>query len=107
MVRETPALTADIIEFPLRRHEDSLVSAVIRLEEILREIERIAVEQPADGLHHLLTVVEHLGDRLVETSSLLLDHDANGRIQTAFTVLSEKIAETREALSELGKPGDR
>ncbi|MGY3233164.1 hypothetical protein ACVMAJ_000054 [Bradyrhizobium sp. USDA 4448] len=102
MVRENPALIAEIIEFPLRRHEDNLVPAVIRLEEIVREIERIAVEQPADGLHHLLTVIEHLGDRMVETSSLLLDDDANGRIQTVFTRLSEKIAETREALGELG-----
>ncbi|WP_439392255.1 hypothetical protein ACRQ5Q_21615 [Bradyrhizobium sp. PMVTL-01] len=96
-------MTADIVEFPMRRHEDRLVLAVIRLEEIVREVERIAVEQPADGLHCLLAVMERLGDGLVDSSSLLLDDDANGRIQSAFTSLSIKIAETREALVELGK----
>ena len=100
-------MTAEIIEFPMSSPEDRLVSAVVRLEQIVREVERIAVEQPADNLHRLLAVMEHLGDGVVESSALLLDHDANGRIQTAFASLCEKIADTREALGELGKSGDR
>lgn len=88
----------------MRKHEDRLATAVIRLEEIVREVERLAAEQPADGLHHLLAVMERLGDNLVESSSLLLDEDANVRIQAAFASLSAKIAEARDALDELGEP---
>ena len=100
-------MTAEIIEFPMSSPEDRLMSAVVRLEQIVREVERIALEQPAHSLHRLLTVMEHLGDGLVESSALLLDHDANGRIQTAFASLCEKIAEAREALAQLRKSRDR
>jgi hypothetical protein len=51
--------------------------------------------------------MEHLGDGLVESSALLLDHGANGRIQTAFASLCEKIAEAREAVAQLRKSRDR
>lgn len=95
-------MTAEIIQFPMRRDEDGLVSAIIRLEEIVREVEYLA-EQPADGLHHLLTVMERLGDQLNESSSLLLDDHAKCRVQTAFASLSAKIAEAREAFDELGR----
>jgi len=97
-------LTAQIIEFPVRRHGDRLVSAVMRLEEIVREVERLAAEQPADGLDRLLTVIERLGHRLVESASLLLDDHANGQVRAAFKSLSAKIADTREAFDELGDP---
>ncbi|MGO4512670.1 hypothetical protein CT676_37430 [Bradyrhizobium sp. MOS001] len=94
-------MTDEIIEFPLRKHEDRLVSAVIRLGELVREVERLADEQPADDLHRLLNVMERFVNKLVESSSLLLDEDAQGRVQTAFTSLSGKITETREAMDEL------
>ena len=100
-------MTAEIIEFPMSSPEDRLMSAVVRLEQIVREVERIALEQPAHSLHRLLTVMEHLGDGLVESSALLLDHGANGRIQTAFASLCEKIGEAREALGQLRKSRDR
>jgi hypothetical protein len=95
-------LTAEIIEFPCAKHEDRLVSAVVGLEEIVREVEHLAAEQPADSLNRLLTVMERLGDQLVESSLLLLDEDSKGRVQTAFTSLSAEIIETREAFDELG-----
>jgi len=97
-------LTAEIIEFPMQKHDDRLVSVAVGLEEILREVERLAAEQPADGLDRLLTVMERLGDKLVESASLLLDEDTTGQVQTLFTALSAKIAETRHVLDGLGEP---
>jgi hypothetical protein len=95
-------VTAEIIEFPKPGYHDPLVSSVARLEQIVREVDRLAVDslatdQPADGLDHLLAVIERLGDQVVDLAYLLLDEDAKWTVQSAFTSLSDKIAETRAA----------
>ena len=97
-------MSAEIIAFPMRRHEGHLVTTIMRLEEIVREVERLATEQPADGLDRLLTATERLGYRLVESASPLLDDHANGQLQAAFKTLSAKIADIREAFDRLGDP---
>jgi hypothetical protein len=91
-------VAAEIIEFPNRGHEDRLVNSVARLEQIVREVDRVAVGQPPDGLDHLLAVMERLGDRLVDLAYPLLDEDGKRSVRNAFTSLSQKIAETRDAV---------
>ncbi|MCK1385671.1 hypothetical protein [Bradyrhizobium sp. 21] len=97
-------MTAEIIEFPDRERQDPLVSSVARLEQIVREVEGLAVEQPAEGLAHLLTVMERLGDRLLDVAHHVLDEDGKLRAESAFTSLSDKIAETRDAFVAFGGP---
>lgn len=91
-------MAAEIIEFPNRGHEDRLVNSVARLEQIVREVDRVAVGQPPDGLDHLLAVMQCLGDRLVDLAYPLLDEDGKRRVRNAFTSLSQKIAKARDAV---------
>jgi hypothetical protein len=93
-------VAAEIIEFPLRGHQDPLVSSVARLEQMVREVDGLAANQPAEDLDHLLAVMERFGDRLVDLAHLVLDDDAKRSVQIAFTSLSDKIAATREAFDE-------
>jgi hypothetical protein len=93
-------VAAEIIEFPNRGHQDPLVSSVARLEQMVREVEHLAADQSAEGLDHLLAVMERFGDRLVDLAHLVLDDDARRSVQIAFTSLSDKIAVTRDAFDE-------
>jgi hypothetical protein len=93
-------VAAEIIEFPDRGHQDPLVSSVARLEQMVREVDRLAAGQPTEGLDHLLAVMERFGDRLVDLAHLVLDDDAKLSVQIAFTLLSDKIAATRDAFDE-------
>jgi hypothetical protein len=93
-------VAAEIIEFPDPRQHDPLVSCVARLEQMVREVDRLAADQPAECLDHLLAVMERFGDRLVDLAHLVLDDDAKQSVQIAFTSLSDKIAATRDAFDE-------
>ncbi len=73
---------------------------------MVREVDRLAADQPAEGLDHLLGVMEHLGDRLVDLAHLVLDEDGKRRVQIAFASLSDKIAETRDAFDGCDAPRD-
>jgi hypothetical protein len=90
-------VAAEIIEFPNRGHQDPLVTSVARLEQMVREVDRLAAEQPAEGLDQLLVVMARFGDRLVDLAHLVLDDDAKRSVQIAFTSLSDKIVATRDA----------
>ena len=93
-------MAAEIIEFPDRGHQDPLVSSVARLEQMVREVDRLAADRPAEGLDHLLAVMERFGDRLVDLAHHVLDDDAKRSVRIAFTSLSDKIAATRDAFNE-------
>jgi hypothetical protein len=93
-------VAAEIIEFPNRGHQDPLVSSVARLEQMVREVDRLATDQHAECLDHLLAVMERFGDRLVDLAHFVLDDDAKRSVQIAFTSLSDKIAATRDAFDE-------
>jgi hypothetical protein len=97
-------MAAEIIEFPNRDRGGPLVSSVARLEQIVRELERHSAGQPADGLDYLLAVMERMGVQLADLASHLLDDDARRPVERAFTSLSDKIAETRDALGACGGP---
>jgi hypothetical protein len=90
-------VAAEIIEFPNPGQQDQLVSSVARLEQMVKEVDRLAAEQPAECLDHLLAVMERFGDRLVDLAHLVLDDDAKRSVQVAFMSLSDKIAATRDA----------
>jgi hypothetical protein len=90
-------VAAEIIEFPNPGHQDLLVSSVARLEQMVKEVDRLAADQPAECLDHLLAVMERFGDRLVDLAHLVLDDDAKRSVQVAFMSLSDKIAATRDA----------
>ncbi|AWM03667.1 hypothetical protein [Bradyrhizobium amphicarpaeae] len=94
-------MDAEILEFP-RRGGDRLVSSIARLETIVREVERIVADEPAAGVDRLLAIMECMGDRLVDLASLVLDEESKLQAQKAFISLSDKIAETREAVEQLG-----
>lgn len=89
-------MAAEIIEFPERRAEDRLVSSVARLEAIVREIERVAADDPEAGLDRLLGAMERMGQQLVDLADLLLDQATRLQAQSTFQSLSDKIAETRD-----------
>jgi len=93
-------VAAEIIEFPSHGYQDPLVTSVARLEQMVKEVDRLAAEQPADGLDQLLVVMARFGDRLVDLAHLVLDDDARRSVQIAFTSLSDKIAATRDAFDD-------
>lgn len=94
-------MNAEIIEFPERGRESRLVSSTARLEAIVREVERVVADEPAAGVDRLLTIMEHMGDQLVDLASLLLDEEPRLQAQGAFQRLSDKIAETRATFEQL------
>lgn len=96
-------MAAEIIEFPERGHEDRLVASIARLEAILREVERVAADDPNAGLGALLAAMERMGHQLVDLACLLLDEEAKAQAQMALISLTEKIAETRDAFDRLGE----
>lgn len=95
-------MDAEIIEFPERGRENRLVSSTARLEAIVRELDRVVADEPAAGVNRLLAVVERMGDQLLDLTCLLLDEEAKLKAHSAFTSLSEKIAEARSAFEQLG-----
>jgi hypothetical protein len=95
-------MAAEIIEFPERGREDRLIASVTRLEAIVREVERIAADDPKAGLDELVAAMERMGHRLVDLASLLLDDETKARVQMAFISLTDKIAETRDTFDRLG-----
>ncbi|MBR0813583.1 hypothetical protein JQ544_18770 [Bradyrhizobium diazoefficiens] len=95
-------MDAEIIEFPERGRENRLVSSTARLEAIVREVESVVAHEPAAGVDRLLAIMERMGDQLVDLASLLLDEESKLKAQKAFISLSDKIAETREAVEQLG-----
>ncbi|AWM09899.1 hypothetical protein [Bradyrhizobium symbiodeficiens] len=94
-------MAAEIIEFP-ERGRDRLVSSIARLETIVREVERIVADEPEAGVDRLLAIMEHMGDRLVDLATLVLDEESKLQARKAFISLSDKIAETREAFEQVG-----
>jgi hypothetical protein len=48
--------------------------------------------------------MERMGVQLVDLASHLLDDDARRPVERAFTSLSDKIAETRDAFGACGGP---
>lgn len=95
-------MAAEIIEFPERGHEDPLVASVARLEAIVREVERVAADDPGAALGALLAAMERMGHQLVDLACLLLDEETKARAQMALISLTEKIAETRDTFDRLG-----
>jgi hypothetical protein len=95
-------MDAEIIEFPERGRENRLVSSTARLEAIVREVESVVAHEPAAGVDRLLAIMERMGDRLVDLASLVLDEESKLKAQKVFISLSDKIAETREAVEQLG-----
>lgn len=95
-------MAAEIIEFPERRPQDRLVFSVARLEAMVREVERVAADDPEAGLDRLLAATERIGQQLVDLAGLLLDEVTRLQAQSAFESLAEKIAETRETFDQLG-----
>ncbi|MFB6418240.1 MULTISPECIES: hypothetical protein [Bradyrhizobium] len=95
-------MDAEIIEFPERGREKRLVSSTARLEAIVREVESVVAHEPAAGVDRLLAIMERMGDRLVDLASLVLDEESKLKAQKVFISLSDKIAETREAVEQLG-----
>ncbi len=95
-------MVAEIIEFPERKGENRLVSSVARLESVVREVERVAVDDPEAGLDRLLAAMERMGQQLVDLGDILLDEVTRLQAQRAFESLAEKIAETRETFDQLG-----
>ncbi|WP_025032363.1 hypothetical protein [Bradyrhizobium sp. DOA9] len=98
-------MAAEIIEFPERGSEDRLVASAARLEAVVREVERVAADDPKAGLDALLAAMERMGHQLVDLACLLLDEETKAQAQIAFISLAEKIAETRDAFDRLGKRG--
>ncbi|HXH47019.1 MAG TPA: hypothetical protein VNK51_24665 [Bradyrhizobium sp.] len=94
-------MAAEIIEFPERGREDRLVSSVARLEAIVREVERVAADDPVAGIEQLLATMERMGDRLIDLACLLIDEESKLKAQRAFISLSDKIADTRQVLEQL------
>lgn len=94
-------MAAEIIEFP-ERGRDRLVSSIARLETIVREVERIVADEPEAGVDRLLAIMEHMGDRLVDLATLVLDEESKLQARKAFISLSDRIAETREAFEQVG-----
>lgn len=90
-------MAAKIIEFPERRHEDRLVASIARLEAIVREVERVAADDPQAGVDAVLAAMERMGHQLVDLACLLLDEEKRAQAQMAFICLTDKIAETRNA----------
>jgi hypothetical protein len=64
---------------------------------MVREVDRVTADHPAECLNHLLAVMERFGDRLVDLAHLVLDDGAKQSVLIAFTSLSDKIAATRDA----------
>lgn len=94
-------MAAEIIEFPEGGRDNRIVSSIARLEAIVREVERVAGDEPAAGIDRLLIIMECMGDQLVDLASLLLDEESKLRAQQAFKSLSDKIVETRDAFERL------
>ena len=95
-------MAAEIIEFPERKGENQIVSSVARLEAIVREVERVAVDDPEAGFDRLLAAMERMGQQLVDLGDLLLDEATRLQARRAFESLAEKIVETREAFDQFG-----
>lgn len=95
-------MAADIIEFPERGREDRLVASIARLEAIVREVERVAADDPEAGLVGLLAAMERMGHRMVDLACLLLDDETRAQAQIVFVSLTDKIAETRDTFDRLG-----
>ena len=94
-------MDAEIIEFPEQGRDNRLASAIARLEAILREVERVAADEPVAGIDRLLALMERMGDQLVGLACNLLQEEPKLQAQRAFISLSDKIAETRKALDQL------
>ena len=97
-------MAAEIIAFPEPDRGDRLVSSIARLEAILRDIERVAADNPGAGLDLLLAAMERMSDQLVDLACLLLDEDTKLQAQGAFISLADKIAETRQTFDLLVTP---
>ncbi|MHB0771402.1 hypothetical protein [Bradyrhizobium sp. 5.13L] len=97
-------MAAEIIAFPEPDRGDRIVSSIARLEAVLRDVERVAADDPGAGIDRLLAAMERMSDQLVDLACLLLDEDAKLQAQGAFISLSDKIAETRETFDLLGIP---
>jgi len=97
-------MDAEIIEFPEGGRENRLASSTARLEAIVRDLERVAADDPAAGVDQLLVMMERMGDQLVDLANLMLDEDARPQAHEAFRSLSKKIAETRDAFGHVEGP---
>ncbi|TQF40993.1 hypothetical protein UNPF46_08945 [Bradyrhizobium sp. UNPF46] len=99
---ENARMDAEIIEFPERGRDHRLVSSTARLEAIVREVERLVADEPQAGIDRLLSIMERMGDQLVDLASLMLDEESKLQARIAFKRLSDQIAETRAAFDRLG-----
>lgn len=95
-------MAADIIEFPERGRQDRLAASIARLEAIVREVERVAADDPGAGLVGLLGAMERMGHQMVDLACLLLDDEIRAQAQIVFVSLTDKIAETRDTFDRLG-----